>query len=88
MPRRRERHRCELGQWLHGKGQRFGNLAEFAQLVRDHAQFHAAAGEIIRGADAGKIARGDLALGGKSEYARVSIAVVESLTKMKATLVA
>ena len=52
----------------------------------DHAEFQsAAAGEIIRGADAGKIARGDLALGGKSEYARVSIAVVESLTKMKAS---
>jgi methyl-accepting chemotaxis protein len=80
--------RCELGQWLHGKGRRFGNLPEFAQLIEDHAHFHAAAGEVIRGADTGKIARGEVALGGRSEYARVSRAVVESLMKMKSILAA
>jgi len=80
--------RCELGQWLHGKGQRFGNLAEFAQLVRDHAHFHAAAGEIIRKADAGQISGEAVALGGASEYARVSTAVVESLMKIKAAVAA
>ncbi len=79
-------NRCELGKWLHGKGQRFGNLPEFAQLVRDHAHFHATAGEIIRQADAGRMAQQDVALEGRSDYARVSRAVVASLMKMKATL--
>lgn len=80
--------RCDLGKWLHGKGQRFGHLAEFAQLVEDHAHFHAAAGEIIRKADAGQIAQGELALGGRSEYAKVSTAVVASLMKIKTALAA
>ncbi|HVT96345.1 MAG TPA: CZB domain-containing protein, partial [Acidobacteriaceae bacterium] len=77
---------CELGQWLHGKGRRFADRPEFAQLIRDHAEFHAAAGEIIRGADAGRITGQEIALGGRSRYAQVSTAVVGSLMKIKAAL--
>jgi methyl-accepting chemotaxis protein len=77
---------CELGQWLHGKGRRFSDRPEFAQLIRDHADFHAAAGEIIRGADAGRITGQEIALGGRSRYAQVSTAVVGSLMKIKAAL--
>jgi methyl-accepting chemotaxis protein len=78
--------RCDLGKWLHGKGRRFEHLPEFAQLVRDHGHFHAAAGEIIRRADAGRISGQEVALGGKSEYATVSTAVVASLMKIKSVL--
>jgi methyl-accepting chemotaxis protein len=79
---------CALGQWLHGKGRRFADRPEFVQLIRDHADFHAAAGEIIRGADAGRITGQDVALGGRSRYAQVSTAVVASLMKIKAALAA
>jgi methyl-accepting chemotaxis protein len=79
---------CALGQWLHGKGRRFADRPEFAQLIRDHADFHSAAGEIIRGADAGRITGQDVALGGRSRYAQVSTAVVASLMKIKHALAA
>lgn len=40
--------RCELGQWLHGNGQRFyAGENIFQRLVNDHAAFHQAAGKVI-----------------------------------------
>jgi hypothetical protein len=40
---------CELGRWLHGEGRVVhGHRTIFSDLVLKHAQFHLAAGEIIR----------------------------------------
>jgi hypothetical protein len=40
--------RCELGMWIHSEGeQRFSDLPEFAELRKQHAQFHLNAGNIL-----------------------------------------
>jgi hypothetical protein len=79
---------CELGRWLKGEGRKFAAIPEFAKLVTDHARFHAAAGEIIRKADSGQSVVDDVALGGRSEYASVSNAVVSALMKLKVKIAA
>jgi methyl-accepting chemotaxis protein len=38
---------CALGEWLHGPGQRFAQYEEYAELVKDHAEFHKHAGKVI-----------------------------------------
>ncbi|MBN8426173.1 MAG: CZB domain-containing protein [Xanthomonadales bacterium] len=38
---------CALGEWLHGPGQRFAQYEEYAELVKDHAEFHRHAGKVI-----------------------------------------
>jgi hypothetical protein len=75
--------RCDLGKWLHGEGQKFAMLPEFAKLVVDHAHFHAAAADVVKKADSGRRVSEEIALGAKSDYATASNAVVTSLMKMK-----
>jgi hypothetical protein len=77
---------CELGRWLAGEGRKFAAMPEYTQLAADHARFHHAAAEVIRKADAGERVQEDIALGGKSEYAAASNAVVTSLMKIKAKI--
>jgi hypothetical protein len=74
---------CELGRWLRGEGRKYAGSPEFAKLVTDHARFHAAAGNVIREADSGQNVADEVALGGTSEYAVASNAVVGALMKMK-----
>jgi hypothetical protein len=74
---------CELGKWLHAEGKKFANAPGFATLVADHARFHKAAGEVVRKADSGKNVSQEIALGGDSEFAKVSSAVVSELMQLK-----
>ena len=79
---------CPLGKWLHGEGRQYANLLEFKRAVDDHARFHAAAGAIIRKADSGQRLIDEVALGGKSEFATASQAVVTALMQLKKKLAA
>jgi hypothetical protein len=39
---------CMLGKWIHGEGkQRFGQMQEYTDLKKIHAEFHLTAGEIL-----------------------------------------
>jgi methyl-accepting chemotaxis protein len=79
---------CPLGRWMHGEGRQHAGLIEFKRAFEDHARFHAAAGAIIRKADSGQRLTDDLALGGRSEYAAASQAVVTALLQLKKKLAA
>lgn len=76
-------NKCQLGQWLHGEGQKYSALPEFSKLVSDHAHFHKAASAIIRKADSGQHVTEEIALGAHSEFASASTAVVQALMAMK-----
>lgn len=40
--------RCTLGKWIHTEGKKmYGGLPEFAELLRQHAQFHLNAGNVL-----------------------------------------
>ena len=46
---------CELGRWLNGPVKdEYASSSEFQALVKEHAQFHQAAGQILQLAQAGK----------------------------------
>lgn len=39
---------CQLGQWLHGEGDRiYGMRPDFQQLVQEHAHFHLCAADLL-----------------------------------------
>ncbi len=75
--------KCELGRWIYGEGSKFASLPEFAQLKKDHAQFHIAAAGIVRRADHGESLSRDLALGADSEFVTASRAVSNTLFRIK-----
>lgn len=42
-------NRCDLGKWIHGHGGKFyGDVSTFQKMMKDHAQFHATAGQVVR----------------------------------------
>jgi hypothetical protein len=75
--------RCELGKWIASEGKQFANLPEYSTLKSEHTQFHKAAAAVVRRADAGQKVTEDMALGGKSEFATASAAVVRSIIALK-----
>jgi hypothetical protein len=76
-------NQCVLGKWIYGEGGKYAQLAEFKTLKAEHTRFHKAAGEVIKKADSGKDVSEEVALGGKSEFAQASTAVVSAIMAMK-----
>jgi Chemoreceptor zinc-binding domain len=74
---------CDLGRWLQGEGLAESGWAGFAQLIGDHARFHAEAASLVKRADAGERITEEAALGFKSEYAKASNAVITALMLIK-----
>jgi hypothetical protein len=77
---------CELGKWINSEGKNYSNLPEFAAMASSHTHFHKAAGDIIRKADAGVKVAEEIALGGNSDFAAASTAIVQSLMKLRSIL--
>ena len=77
-------NKCELGKWLAGEGSRFAHLPEYATVKSEHSRFHKVASEVVHRADAGKDVSEEVMLGGKSEFAKISSAVVRSIMALKA----
>lgn len=75
---------CELGKWIAGEGAKHAGMAEFQSLRSEHSRFHKAAAEVVRQADGGQNVVEDVALGGKSEFANASSAVVSAIMALRA----
>ena len=78
---------CELGKWIAGEGKQFAKLPEYASVKSEHTRFHKAAAEVVHRADAGQKVSEEVVLGGKSEFASASAAVVRSIMALKAKVV-
>lgn len=76
---------CELGQWIYGEGTRFSAYPQYQALRRNHASFHEAVAEVIRGAQLGLSVRAETALGKDSPFHRASAAVVSAILDLKRT---
>lgn len=77
-------NKCQLGQWIYGDGAKYSNIPEYATLKAEHARFHRAAAEVVRKADSGQDTSADTALGGASDFAKASQAVVAAIMKIRA----
>ena len=74
-------NQCELGKWIHSQSGLAG--AAFQELKKDHANFHKAASDVVKRADAGQKVTEEVALGAASPYAACSSRVVSALMRMK-----
>jgi len=74
---------CKLGQWLHGEATKFSAIAEFRELKSQHANFHQAAADLIKRADAGEKVAEQAALGANSPFSKLSSQVVQSILKVQ-----
>lgn len=71
-------NRCDLGQWIHGKGQaNLGKFAGFTALLEHHKMFHYAASNVVALSQAGKEAEARQTLDGS--FAVFSEAVSQDL---------
>lgn len=77
---------CMLGQWLHGDGWKHSSLPEYVQLLKEHAEFHKAAADIVKSKNAGKDISDAIALGAQSPFSRYSLSVVKLLMAIKAKI--
>ena len=76
--------RCTLGKWLHGEAkQRFAHLPEYAELVRDHSQFHLSAGNILLEVHQGEKEKAGMMLQG-SDFRHASDRVQLALVRLYA----
>lgn len=77
-------HKCALGQWIHGTAPKeVVNKADLAALKAEHSRFHKAAAEVVRKADAKQDVTEEIVLGGKSEFAKASMAVISAIRTIK-----
>lgn len=76
-------NKCALGQWIYGEGMKYSAEPEFSTLKAEHTKFHKCAAAVIRKADSGQKVSEEIAIGGKSEFASASSAVVSAIMKMK-----
>jgi hypothetical protein len=83
----RDNH-CDLGKWIYGEGARLAADPQFSQLKVAHSQFHRAAGNIIRRADAGENVSADISLSADSDYGCSSQKVTSLLMSMRKRMAA
>lgn len=76
---------CALGKWIYGDGQNHRDLNTrlFDQVKNSHAQFHQAAGEIIKLANSEQKEKAKLLLSPSGNYLKISEATVELIKKLQ-----
>src|SRR3989344_3439854 len=78
---------CELGRWLHGKGQgSYGALPAFQSLVDKHRDFHEVAGAIAQTINRGNYADAEQALAGNTPFSQASSAVGAAIIQLRNSL--
>jgi len=74
---------CELGQWIQAEAPRYAADAAFLALKKEHANFHRAAADVVRRADAGQKTSEEVSIGASSAYATCSNRVVQAIMQLK-----
>ena len=74
---------CALGQWLHGDGQCHAARPEFAKLLKEHAQFHKTAGDVVRAIEMGNKSRAESLLASRGPFDLSSQATVDAILGLK-----
>lgn len=74
---------CPLGQWLHGDGRAHATRPEFERLVKEHAQFHKTAGDVVRAVEMGSKARAEALLASRGAFDLSSQATVDAILGLK-----
>jgi len=81
-------NKCPLGQWIHSQSGGITSDAKFAELKREHANFHRMAADVARRANASENVSEEVCLGANSPYAKCSGHVVQLFMDMKRKIAA
>lgn len=74
---------CELGQWIHGEGQRFADSAPYQELVKKHTQFHLQAAEVVRKIESGDKPGAESLLATGREFSAASKDIVGAIMQLE-----
>jgi hypothetical protein len=74
---------CSLGRWIYSQDYFAKDDKIFLKVKEAHLAFHTCAGNLVKRVNAGEDLLGEIVLGNKSEYAKLSFEVIESLRLLK-----
>jgi hypothetical protein len=78
---------CDLGRWLHGRGQgSYGGLPAFQSLMDRHRDFHKVAGAIAQTINRGNYAQAEQALAGDTPFSQASSDVGAAIIQLRNSL--
>jgi methyl-accepting chemotaxis protein len=78
---------CPLGKWLHGPGKAgCGGRPGFVELLREHAEFHTAAGEVAERINRGAYEAAEQMIGSGSRFADASNRTVSAILRVQRDL--
>jgi hypothetical protein len=77
---------CALGMWIHGDGAKHAAMPSLAQLKSAHADFHAAAAEVVKRMNDGDRAAARALIEPGSTFDRASSATVLAILRLASDL--
>jgi hypothetical protein len=75
--------KCALGQWIYGEAKQYTPLAEYGVLVKEHANFHKCAAEVLRMVLAGQSEKAKAALDTNSPFMDASIRTINAIRHLR-----
>lgn len=80
-------NKCRLGKWIYKEGLQFERLPEYKTLKMTHAEFHKAAGEIVRATEQGEAQRAKQLLNDEQFFIRKTQATVSAIESLEREMV-
>lgn len=74
---------CFLGKWIQESNLKHGSVSEYKDLKLCHSKFHICAANIVDRADKGEVLTDEIALGGKSDYNKLSRDIVKIIMALR-----
>ncbi|MFP5519879.1 MAG: methyl-accepting chemotaxis protein [Bdellovibrionia bacterium] len=74
---------CALGKWIYGEGKNYSSLSSYAVLRSEHANFHVAAGEVLKAFEGGDVMTANRLLAEGSKFDRHTRMTVEAIQNLQ-----
>jgi len=74
---------CSLGQWIHGEAKQYSHLPEYLMLVREHANFHVCAAEVLRLASSGRTEMARMHMTSSGPFMDASTHTIDAIKQLR-----
>jgi inorganic pyrophosphatase len=75
-------NKCVLGQWIHGEAKQYAQMPEYVLLIKEHANFHQRAANVLRLVEAGKREEAKAEVGA-GEFFKASIQTINAIRHLR-----
>lgn len=76
-------NQCALGKWIYGSGEKFSKYSGYPSLKLNHAQFHQAAGEVVRAVELGKRQEAQRLISQDSQFQAATDETVQAIYNLR-----